>query len=50
MTARPLVSVWNVEDSNQVSSTKVVLPAVFQAPIRLDIVQFVHSNLAKNSR
>jgi len=29
---------------------KVVLPAVFTAPIRLDIVQFVHANLSKNTR
>lgn len=26
------------------------MPAVFQAPIRLDIVQFVHANLSKNIR
>lgn len=26
------------------------MPAVFQAPIRLDIVQFVHANLSKNTR
>jgi large subunit ribosomal protein L4e len=33
-----------------VTGTKIALPAVFQAPIRLDIVQFVHTNLAKNKR
>lgn len=32
------------------TGTKIALPAVFQAPIRLDIVQFVHTNLAKNQR
>merc|ERR1711992_241394 len=26
------------------------LPAVFKAPIRTDVVQFVHSNIAKNAR
>ena len=50
MTARPLLSVFNVDDSTQVTDKKIVLPAVFQAPIRLDIVQFVHTNLSKNAR
>jgi len=50
MTTRPLVSVFNADDSLKVTDKKVVLPAVFTAPIRLDIVQFVHSNLSKNTR
>lgn len=50
MTARPLLSVFNIDDSTKVSETKVALPAVFTAPIRLDIVQFVHANLSKNVR
>jgi len=29
MTARPLVSVWNVDNSNEVTEKKVLLPAVF---------------------
>jgi len=48
MTARPLVGVWTgakdkVEDH-------VVLPGVFTAPIRLDIVHDVHTRMAKNKR
>merc|ERR1712183_194509 len=45
--ARPLVSVFN--EQGEVSS-QVTLPAVFKAPIRPDVVHFVHSNMAKNSR
>merc|ERR1712212_595808 len=45
--ARPLVSVFN--EQGEVSS-QVTLPAVFKAPIRPDVVHFVHSNMAKNAR
>merc|ERR1712121_618798 len=45
--ARPLVSVFS--EQGEVAS-QVTLPAVFKAPIRPDIVNFVHSNMAKNSR
>jgi len=45
--ARPLISVFN--EQGEVSS-QVTLPAVFKAPIRPDVVHFVHSNMAKNSR
>merc|ERR1712240_178597 len=31
-------------------ASQVTLPAVFKAPIRPDVVHFVHSNMAKNSR
>lgn len=47
MAARPLVSVFN--DQGDVS-TQITLPAVFKAPIRPDVVNFVHTNMAKNSR
>jgi large subunit ribosomal protein L4e len=47
-TARPLVQVFDAQSGK--SSSKVALPAVFGAPIRRDIVHFVHSNIAKNSR
>jgi len=47
MAARPLVSVYNEQGE---ASGQVTLPAVFKAPIRPDIVGFVHSNMAKNSR
>ena len=47
MTSRPIVSVYSAEN-------KVVgnapMPSVFSVPIRDDIVQFVHSNMAKNRR
>jgi len=45
--ARPLISVFN--EQGEVTS-QVTLPAVFKAPIRPDVVHFVHSNMAKNSR
>jgi hypothetical protein len=38
MTARPLLSVFNLDNAAHVTEHKVTLPAVFQAPIRLDIV------------
>lgn len=49
MTARPAIAVWNFEKPNEVTET-VALPGVFQAPIRLDIVHFVFSNINKNRR
>ncbi|RNF13125.1 putative ribosomal protein L1a [Trypanosoma conorhini] len=48
MTARPSVSVYSASEDKVVGSCP--LPAVFTAPIRHDIVQFVHTNMAKNSR
>jgi len=46
--ARPLVNVYSHTDGNVLSQTK--LPAVMLAPIRPDIVHFVHTNMAKNKR
>ncbi|KAJ7553114.1 hypothetical protein O6H91_06G084600 [Diphasiastrum complanatum] len=47
--ARPTVSVQSLEgDGGQAGS--VPLPDALKAPIRPDIVQFVHTNLAKNKR
>ncbi|XP_002157151.1 large ribosomal subunit protein uL4B [Hydra vulgaris] len=44
---RPLVTVL----SDQGEKLKQIpLPAVFKAPIRPDVVNFVHSNMSKNSR
>jgi len=48
MASRPLVQVFSAENGQKTS--QVTLPAVFRAPIRSDIVQFVHTNLAKNKR
>ena len=36
------MSVYAVDDADKVNTT-VALPAVFTAPIRTDIVQFVHT-------
>merc|ERR550514_2328908 len=44
MAARPVVTVQNDAKS------QVELPAVFLAPIRPDIVQFVHTSMNKNKR
>lgn len=48
MTSRPVVSVYSKTAAEAVDS--VPLPAVFTAPIRDDIVQFVHANMNKNRR
>jgi large subunit ribosomal protein L4e len=47
MTARPVLSVFSL--SGEKAST-TPLPAVFTAPIRPDVVQFVHTNMNKNNR
>uniref|UniRef100_A0A2K5CK74 Large ribosomal subunit protein uL4 n=1 Tax=Aotus nancymaae TaxID=37293 RepID=A0A2K5CK74_AOTNA len=46
--ARPLMSVYS--EKGESSGKNVTLPAVFKAPIRPDIVNFVHTNLRKNNR
>lgn len=48
MAARPLISIYT--DKGESSGTNVTLPAVFRAPIRPDIVTFVHSEMRKNTR
>merc|ERR1712061_854287 len=45
--ARPQISVYN--ESGEASG-QVATPAVFKAPIRNDLVNFVHTNLRKNAR
>lgn len=47
MSARPVVSVFSTDGAAQESTP---LPAVFTVPIRPDIVHFVHTNMAKNTR
>ncbi|XP_043268354.1 60S ribosomal protein L4 [Venturia canescens] len=47
-TARPLVTVYT--DKNEPSGDSISLPAVFKAPIRPDVVNFVHQQVSKNSR
>nr|P49165.1 RecName: Full=Large ribosomal subunit protein uL4; AltName: Full=60S ribosomal protein L4; AltName: Full=L1 [Urechis caupo]AAA74021.1 ribosomal protein [Urechis caupo] len=48
MAARPLITVHS--DKGAASESNVTLPAVFRAPIRPDIVNFVHFELKKNGR
>jgi large subunit ribosomal protein L4e len=47
--ARPLVTVQAIGESQEAASQSA-LPDVFLAPIRPDIVQFVHTNMRKNAR
>ncbi|KAG6545352.1 hypothetical protein Mapa_013201 [Marchantia paleacea] len=46
--ARPLVSIQALDGETGGAST--TLPSVLLAPIRKDIVEFVHANIAKNKR
>jgi len=46
--SRPLVSVY--DEKGQSTGKSVVLPAVFRAPIRTDIVNFVHDQMRRNKR
>jgi len=49
--ARPQVTVHTVDEGKDgKESATVPLPAVFRAPIRPDIVNFVHDQIRKNSR
>lgn len=45
---RPLVNVYN--EKRELTGTTIKLPAIFRAPVRTDIVQFVHTNIRKNKR
>merc|ERR1712029_1248623 len=47
--ARPQVSIHGCEDGALISR-QLPLPSIFKAPIRPDVVHFVHSNIAKNHR
>merc|ERR1712015_147734 len=49
MAARPLVNVFSTE-AHPLPGKGLHLPAVFKAPIRPDIVSFVHDKMMKNSR
>lgn len=48
MASRPLVNVYDASSGDKAGAAP--LPGVFTAPIRRDIVAFVHTNMAKNSR
>jgi large subunit ribosomal protein L4e len=49
MTSRPVVSIYSSSNGSEVESG-VAMPAVFDTPIRNDIIQYVHTRLAKNRR
>lgn len=48
MSARPQITVYSL--SGETSSSNVVVPAIFKAPIRTDIVHSVWTGVAKNKR
>jgi large subunit ribosomal protein L4e len=48
MAARPLITVHN--EKGEATDKAITLPAVFRAPIRPDIVNFVHFQMKMNSR
>lgn len=48
MTARPLVRVYN--EKADATTTEIKLPGVFRAPLRPDIVSFIHDQMRKNKR
>ncbi|VDM21027.1 unnamed protein product [Wuchereria bancrofti] len=48
MSARPLVTVYN--DKSEATNSQIKLPGVFRAPLRPDIVSFVHDQIRKNKR
>lgn len=49
MAARPQCSVVTAA-TGKTGDKLAAMPAVFRAPIRPDVVQFVHMNMAKNKR
>jgi large subunit ribosomal protein L4e len=48
--ARPLVSVYKVDEKTVSSTESIKMPSVMLSPIRPDIVHFVHASMAKNRR
>merc|ERR1711994_365549 len=46
--ARPLITVYS--EKSEATEKPVCLPSVFKAPIRPDIVSFIHHEVAKNHR
>jgi len=48
MAARPLITVY--DEKAVATETSITLPAVFKAPIRPDVVNFVHFQMLKNTR
>lgn len=50
MSARPQVGVLSVTDATSSRAGELPLPAVFSAPLRHDVVKFVHAQISKNRR
>jgi large subunit ribosomal protein L4e len=48
MSTRPLVSIYN--EKNEPTGDQIKLPAIYRAPIRPDVVNFVHDQIRKNKR
>ncbi|VDN25695.1 unnamed protein product [Cylicostephanus goldi] len=48
MAARPLVTVYN--EKYEATETQIKLPYVFRAPIRPDVVSFIHDQMFRNKR
>jgi len=48
MSARPLVTVYS--EKNEATQSQLRLPAVYRAPIRPDVVSFIHDMVRKNKR
>ena len=48
MATRPLVTVYT--EKNEPTGTQIKLPEVLVAPIRPDVVSFVHDQIRKNRR
>lgn len=46
--ARPVVTILGSEDAKPKGS--VAMPTVFTSPIRNDLIQYIHTNMRKNSR
>uniref|UniRef100_A0A915HDV7 Ribosomal protein L4 n=1 Tax=Romanomermis culicivorax TaxID=13658 RepID=A0A915HDV7_ROMCU len=46
--ARPLITVYN--EKGEATPVQIKLPEVFRAPIRPDIVNFVHDQIRRNKR
>lgn len=48
--SRPVVTVFDPESTDSPAVGTVTLPAVFTAPIRSDVVHYVHTLMSKNAR
>lgn len=49
-TARPTVSVFSAETPSETTKKGLCMPQVFSAPLRADLVRYVHRNMNKNKR